>query len=140
MCPVLRPHDEAAGCPGAGRSGNCCQIRRGVLQCVCASVAVLPAGLYQRLQQLPSVGSELRRQASHQMWWSVNNYSHSGLFGLFFLSGCFLIKNNKLTNGCCLYRQPTFGDQQGLRHRGGRGGRVPPFLRVRGIIPPCSGK
>ena len=30
---------------------------------------------------------------------------------------------------------------QGLRHRGGRGGRVPPpFLRVRGIIPPFSGK
>ena len=32
--------------------------------------------------------------------------------------------------------------QQGLRHRGGTGGRVPPppIMRVRGIIPPFSGK
>ena len=29
---------------------------------------------------------------------------------------------------------------QGLRHRGGRGGRVPPFLRVPGIIPPIFRK
>ena len=29
---------------------------------------------------------------------------------------------------------------QGLRPRGGRGGRVPPFLRVRGIMPPIFRK
>ena len=33
-----------------------------------------------------------------------------------------------------------WGLVQGLRHRGGRGGCVPPFLRVRGIIPPIFRK
>ena len=51
---------------------------------------------------------------------------------LFPSQGCQLEISGLLTRG--------WSQIQGLRHRGGRGGRVPPILRVRGIIPPFSGK